>query len=998
MSSGEKYNVQNIAVQGIEVQNQRRTNGARKMKDWIMGMVGVGVVMTGICVGAKADDATEGRIPAIPFEKYTLDNGLDVILHEDHSIPVVAVNIWYKASSANEKPGKTGFAHLFEHLMFNGSKHWENDYFVPIQEAGGQVNGSTSQERTNYWENVPSNYLERALWMESDRMGWLLPAMTQEKLDTQRDVVSNERRQSYENRPYGLVYETILAALYPPEHPYSWPTIGSMEDLQRATWNDIADFFQRYYHPANASLCIAGDFDPAEAKRLVEQYFGVIPAGPAVEPLKPWSVTLSESKRIAMTDRVGLPALIMVWPTVEAYSDEEAALDLGGNILGGDDTSRLYRKLVRETQLATSVSVGQSSGQLAGMMMVYILARPDADLAEIERIVREEITKISTESPSPEEIERTLNRYETGVIGSLEPVGGFGGRADMLNRYNVQRGDPGYLANDMRRYLDVTPDQIRDTMAKYLAKADLVLTVLPCESGAIPTIEPDPRVSAALAREKLATGEHAVAVKEIKIPEDESRLRLPGPTAQPAFDLPEFQHATLPSGMKVLLVEQHKLPLVDISLTFPYGGATIPEGLEGIGGLMVDVWTQGTTSRDAESLADEIAQLGTSIDASSSWNSTILGTGTLKRQLGPVLAIFDDVARNPAFMDEEFERERQQKLAGLQQMLQDPSSLAGLAKDAVVYGASHPCARSANFESIPKIQRSDLVAHYERVVRPEEATLIVVGDVTMEELIATLPESFKTWKRGGKAPQVEIPTMPEPKPTRIVLIDRPGSPQSVIGFAVAGGDRMAPDYYAKTLFNSIYGGQFSSRLNMNLREDKGYTYGARSSFAWAPNVPALFSTNSSVHTDVTAAAVTEMMEEFDALRSGERPVTEKEQTFNQQYIALGWPAKFETLGAFTGSLQLLTEYGLDDDWFERMIPEILAVRPDEVQAAAQSLDRDHVTIVVVGDSAAIEESLRQLPYGDVERMTFNPRLELVPETATGSGSTDESTDEGTDES
>ncbi|MDO4559171.1 MAG: pitrilysin family protein, partial [Planctomycetia bacterium] len=548
-----------------------------------IGMIltmGLGTILlpgaSGTAQNFSADSSAHGRIPELPFTKYTLDNGLDVILHEDHTIPVVAVNIWYRASSANEKPGRTGFAHLFEHLMFNGSEHWNSDYFVPIQEAGGQVNGSTSQERTNYWENVPSSYLERALWMESDRMGWLLPAMTREKLDTQRDVVRNERRQSYENRPYGLVYETILASIYPPEHPYSWPTIGSMEDLQRATMDDIADFFRRFYHPANASLCIAGDFDPAEARRLVEKYFAVIPAGPHVEPLKPWTVPLAEPKRIRMTDRVGLPALIMVWPTVQAYSDEEAALDLGANILGGDDTSRLYRKLVREKQLATSVTVGHNNGQLAGMMIVYIMARPDADLTEIEKIVREEIERISTQIPSTEEIERTLNRYETDVIGSLEPVGGFGGRADMFNRYNVQCGDPGYLANDVRRYLDVTPEQIRGTMAKYLGRADLVLTVHPCEPGAEPVIEPDPRIPAAIAREKMATGEHATAVENVRIPVDEDRRNLPGPSAQPAFDLPTFQRETLPGGMKVLLVERHKLPLVEVSLYFPYGSATVP--------------------------------------------------------------------------------------------------------------------------------------------------------------------------------------------------------------------------------------------------------------------------------------------------------------------------------------------------------------------------------------------------------------------------------------
>ncbi len=927
---------------------------------------------------SEATPTAAGRIPEIKFEKYTLPNGLDVILHEDHSTPLVAVNIWYKVASSNEKPGRTGFAHLFEHLMFNGSKHWENDYFVPIQEAGGQVNGSTSQERTNYWENVPSNYLERALWMESDRMGWLLPAMTQEKLDNQRSVVKNERRQSYENRPYGLVYETILAALYPPEHPYSWPTIGSMADLDRATWDDIAEFFQNYYHPANASLCIAGDFDPVEAKRLVEKYFGIIPAGPTVEPLQPQPVTLSESKRIAMTDRVGLPMLVMVWPTVEQYASEDASLDLGAEILGGDDTSRLYRKLVREKQLAASVSFYQSSSPLAGMMMAQVVARPGVELSEIEMVLREELAKICETAPSAEEIERTINRYETGMIGSLEPVGGFGGRADMLNRYNVSRGDPGYLAKDMQRYLDVTPEAIRAAMSKYLTKPEIVLTVVPGEDGAEPTITPDPRTAAAEAREKMADTTHVAHVKEINIPEDEARQTLPAAGPQPTFHLPPFQHATLPNGMKVLLVEKNELPLVNMTLYFPKGGADEPTELTGVGGLTADVWTQGTTTRDAETLADQLAGLGTSISASCGDDSTSLTVGMLKRQLESVLTIFDDVARNPVFAVEEFERERQQSLASLQMVQQDAPTLASMARSAAIYGNNHPYGRTANMVSLAKIQPSDLVDFYHSRLRPESATLIVVGDITMDELLATLPKTFQTWRQPGDAAETSVPAVATPATTRIVLIDRPGAPQSVIGFATLGGDMRADDYYAKSLFNSIYGGQFSSRLNMNLREEKGYTYGARSNFGWKPRATGLFTTNSSVHTDITHLAVTEMMKELDQLRDGTKPITEKEFMFNRQYVTLGYPAAFETASNIAAQLRTLVAYQRDDDWFDRMVPGILAVTSDQLASVAKSIDRDHLTIVVVGDRAAVEENLRSLPYGDVQVMKFNEKFELVP--------------------
>ena len=340
-------------------------------------------------------------IPEIKFEKYVLPNGLQVILHEDHSTPIVTVNVWYHAGSKNEKPGRTGFAHIFEHMMFQGSKHHDSDYFAPFLATGGKLNGSTSQDRTNYWETVPSNYLDVALWMESDRMGFLLPAMSQKKLDNQRDVVRNERRQSYENRPYGLMHEVMLAAMFPPDHPYSWPTIGSMKDLAAASRDDIADFFRHYYTPSNASLCIAGDFDPKEAKKLVDKYFGPIPAGPKVEKLKPQPVELKEEKRIEMTDRVGLPRLLLVWPTVAEYAEDEAVLEILGDILSTGKTSRLEKSLVREMQIAQSVMAGQNSEEIGGAFMVDAMAQPGHKLEELEKAILEEVEAASRRSRRP---------------------------------------------------------------------------------------------------------------------------------------------------------------------------------------------------------------------------------------------------------------------------------------------------------------------------------------------------------------------------------------------------------------------------------------------------------------------------------------------------------------------------------------------------------------------------------------------------------------------
>src|SRR5262245_9539520 len=460
-----------------------------KDDDMIPTCVSTAVLASIFVAPSPGGDEAAGRLPSIAFEKYTLPNGLDVILHQDHSTPIVCVNVWYHVGSKNERPGRTGFAHLFEHMMFQGSEHHDAEYFGPLQEAGGRLNGSTSDDRTNYWEVVPSNYLELALWLESDRMGFLLPAMSQEKLDNQRDVVKNERRQSYENRPYGLASETIAAAMYPYDHPYSWPTIGYMDDLTAASREDIAEFFRRFYHPANASLCIAGDFDPVQAKQLVDKYFGSIPAGPRVEKMKPWVPTLAESKRIVMQDRVGLPRLYLNWHTVEADAPDDAELDLLASILAGGKSSRLYRSIVLEKQLAQDVSAFQRSGEIAGSFGITATAKPGVKLADLELAISTELAAIQAEPPTLAELERAVNRYESQFVVALESVGGFGGVADRLNRYNVMNGDPGHMARDFARYLRVNPAGVQRVAQRYLTDKRVILEIVP---GSERTSTPDP--------------------------------------------------------------------------------------------------------------------------------------------------------------------------------------------------------------------------------------------------------------------------------------------------------------------------------------------------------------------------------------------------------------------------------------------------------------------------------------------------------------------------
>jgi zinc protease len=415
----------------------------------------------------------------LSFTKHTLSNGLDVVLHEDHACPIVAINIWYHVGSKNERPGHTGFAHLFEHLMFEGSEHHDHGYFQPLQGAGGTLNGSTNADRTNYWEVVPSNVLELALWMESDRMGYLLPALTDAKFANQRDVVLNERRQNYENRPYGLAPMAMLAALFPPDHPYHWTTIGEVADLRATRLDEVRAFFQRYYHPANASLALAGDFEPDEAMALVDRYFGEIPPGDRIGPVQA-SAALERDVRIVFEDRVELPRLYLAWLTPAMFADHDAELDLANDLLANGKTSRLYKRLVFDERIATDVSASQNSREIAGYTQVVATAAPGHTLGDIEQVVLEEIGRLVAHGPTEDEMERGRAQAESQFIFRLQTVGGFGGKSDQLNAYNVFKGDPAYFDRDLARYRAVTPASMQSAVARYMGSAHAVaLSIVP---------------------------------------------------------------------------------------------------------------------------------------------------------------------------------------------------------------------------------------------------------------------------------------------------------------------------------------------------------------------------------------------------------------------------------------------------------------------------------------------------------------------------------------
>jgi zinc protease len=557
------------------------------------------VLVVFVASSVFADD-----LPELKYEKYELSNGLDVILHEDHAIPMVSVNLWYHVGSKNEKPGRTGFAHLFEHMMFQGSEHYDDDFFQAIEKIGGNNNGSTSEDRTNYWENVPSNYLEKMIWLEADRMGFLLPAMTQERLDNQKDVVKNERRQGLDNQPYAKSYELMLSLMFPEDHPYHHSVIGSMEDLSAASLEDVQEFFRLYYAPNNASLCITGDFDPAQVKQWIETYFGTIPPGAPIDRLENWVPRMTEVKRASAEDAVSLPRLYMEWHTPAYYAPGDAEFDLIANILSSGKNSRLYKTLVYEKQIAQDVSAYQSSAELSSTFNITVTAKEGHTLEEIEAEVDAILKEFLADGITEDELAHAKTTWEARFVRGLERIGGFGGRADKLNEYNVYLGDPGMLQWDMERYSKATSSGVMKYAREYLdlnGRGILYIT---------PQGDPQPAVV------------------------DFDRLIEPGEADEPSFTPPSIQKATLSNGMDLMLVEDHKLPLVQVNIVLGSGWASDPVDRPGAGALTADLLDEGTESMSALEISDEVKRLGARLGTNSSFdNSTVSLNGTETRDL-----------------------------------------------------------------------------------------------------------------------------------------------------------------------------------------------------------------------------------------------------------------------------------------------------------------------------------------------------------------------------
>jgi zinc protease len=907
------------------------------------------------------------KLPPIKHTEYKLKNGLRVIMHQDPSTPIVAVNLWYHVGSKNEIPGRTGFAHLFEHMMFQGSKNYNADYFTPLQEAGANINGTTNSDRTNYYEVLPSNFLELALFMEADRMGGLLDAMTLDKLNNQRDVVKNERRQRVDNQPYGTAGERIGEIMFPKGHPYNWSVIGSLDDLSAASLEDVKNFFRQYYVPNNASLVIAGDFDEKQARGWVEKYFGPIAKGADITRPNPAMPKLEKETRVSVEDNVPLPRLYMVWHSVRQGDKDEPALDILGSILSSGRGSRLQSNLVYDKELVQMIGAGNGTREVAGTFQVSATARQGKTLEEIEKEINVELERIKQTPPTADEIARALNQIESGTIFGLQTVLG---KADSLNSNAVFFGKPDLFQKQLDDYRRVTPADVQRVAKQYLTDNRLIMSYVPRKAGA----ETNAGARRGATNDAANKPTSVSSEEKKKTAPDASKLPKPGPN--PKFALPPIEKSKLSNGLEVWTVRQSELPIVSMNMVFKSGGTFEPAEKSGVSSMTATLLDDGTKTRSALDIANQLQSIGAAMGAGSGWDSTNVSMSTLTRNLDQALDIFSDVIVNPTFPESEFEQVRRRTLGSFIQRRSNPNAISDVVYDRVIYGKDHPYGRqlSGTETTIKSLKRDDLVNFYQSTYRPNNAVLVVVGDVDSKTLMPKLEKAFADWKPG------DVPTgkLPEAKPldkAGIYLVDRSGAAQSVVAIGQIGVPRDSPDYFPLQVMNSILGGQFSARVNMNLREDKGYTYGARTGLSYRRGAGP-FTASADVQTAVTKESVAEFIKEIKGIR-GDIPVTQAELEYNKQSLIRAYPRGFETVGQISNQLSNLVIYDLPDSYFNEFISKINAVTLEDVNRVANKyLTPDKMAIVIVGDRKVIEPGLKELNYPinflDTEGNPLNP--------------------------
>jgi len=889
---------------------------------------------------AKQSITPDIPIPNVPYTKFVLKNGLTVLVHEDHKTPVVAINTWYHVGSKNEKPGKTGFAHLFEHLMFSGSDNFKKTYLNAMEGIGAtDLNGTTNTDRTNYFQNVPTSMLDYALFAESDRMGHLLGTVDQKKLDLQRGVVQNEKRQG-ENQPYGVAYELLVNNTYPVGHPYSWTVIGKMEDLDAASMTDVQDWFKKNYGPNNTVLVLSGDITPEVARQKVEQYYGHIPPGPPLAKHDAWIAKRTGTHRTSVQDRVPQSRIYRTWNVPGANTPEEAQLDLAAMVLGGGKTSRLYKRLVYKDQIATSAVASDDASEIGGQFDMTLTARPGADVAKMERSADEELKALMKNGPTEAELRLAKTAILARYTRMIERVGGFGGKSDLLASCETFTGNPDCYKVYLQRIKDATPASVKKAMNDWLSDGDFILQVDPYPTG-------------------LAASKPGV-----------DRSKEPALGKPMALKLPEMQKTTLSNGLKVVLAERHEAPVVNFQLLVDSGYASDAADKPGVASLAMRMLEEGTKTRKSLEIGEAFESLGAQFGAGANLDSGTVYMNTLKATMPQALTLYSDLVLNPSFPQNEFERLQKDRLAAIAREKTVPQLMALRVLPEILYGKDHPYAKpftgTGTEDAVKRMRRDDLVKYHATWFKPNNATLLVVGDTTLAEIKPQLEKAFAGWK-AGEVPKKVLADVPAPGKGVVYLVDRPGALQSVIVGAQLAVPRNNPDALPLEIVNDLFGGTFSSRINMNLREDKHWSYGVRSLLQ-----PALgqrpFMSVSPVQTDKTREAMQELVREYRDIAGG-KPITAEELKAAVDNNTLGLPGGFETAGQLTSAYTNIVQYGLPEDYYNSYTEKATSLSPAQANAlAARSFTPDRLVWIVVGDMSKVESGIRALNIGEVRKI------------------------------
>ncbi|MDZ4793103.1 MAG: pitrilysin family protein [Bacteroidota bacterium] len=910
----------------------------------------------------------------IPYEKYELSNGLTLIIHEDHSDPVVHVDVTYHVGSAREEIGKSGFAHFFEHMMFQGSDNVADEqHFKIVSDAGGTLNGTTNRDRTNYFETVPSNQLEKMLWLEADRMGFLLDAVTQKKFEIQRSTVKNERGQNYDNRPYGLAGETASRNLYPYGHPYSWLTIGYVEDLNRVNVSDLKNFFLRWYGPNNATVSVGGDVKPAEVIKLVEKYFGVIPRGPEVKPVVVPPAVLATDRYASYTDNYAkLPLLLIQYPTVPNYHKDMGALACLAQVLGQGKNSILYQQLAKK-QLALQTNAFSSLSELAGEMSFQLVPSPGRSLAAMDSMFRNALDSFEARGVTDDDVAKFKGGIESQLINGLQSVSG---KVSQLASFQTFTGNPNKIADLIKMYQAVTKEDVLRVYNEYIkGKHAVLLSVLPKGQEKLIAAADNHKADST----KYTAPDYGYAgLTYTKAKDNFDRTKTPGNGANPTVKVPKFWRKDMPNGVRMIGTETTEIPTVTVTISIPGGhllqaNDTAKIGLAGIFGAMMN---EDTKKYTAEQMAVELQKLGSSVNVGSNFDGITFSVQSLKKNLDKTLELVQERMLNPKFTEAAFSRIQKQELEGFKQQKADPSAVADLVFAKVNYGPNSILSMSEDGteHTIRNMKLTDVEYYYNNYISSKGVKVVIVGDVKQEEVVPKLAFLNKLPNKKVDLPKLNATASVVDK-TKVYMVDIPKAAQSQfrVGYATGLKYDATGDYYKSRLLNYPLGGDFNSRLNLNLREDKGWTYGARSSFT-ADEHTGDFEFSSGIRADATDSALVEVMKELKNYR--ENGITEPELKFMKNSLGQRDALLYETGLQKAGFIGRILDYNLPANYVDQQNKILAGLTKQQVDGLAKKmLAPDKMNILLVGDKANILEGVKKLGYEIIELDVDGKKIE-----------------------